>query len=102
MRRGSGINKGTDPEQSAKRVQEGRQGRRMRVQKISGKDVHNMKARRGVQGVHGCLGGSRGGSGGVQRFWGDKNTKKLENAGMAQGTHFRCLSWPTPPHFQRC
>ena len=45
MRRGSGINKGTDPEQSAKRVEAGRQGRRMRVQDISGKDVHNMKAR---------------------------------------------------------
>ena len=44
MRGGSGINKGTDPEQSAKRVEEGRQGRRMRVQEISGKDVHNMKA----------------------------------------------------------
>ena len=45
MRRGSGINKGTDPEQSAKREKEGRQGRRRRVQEISGKDVHNMKAR---------------------------------------------------------
>ena len=82
MRRGSGINKGTDPEQSAKRVQEGRQGRNMRVLEISGKDVHNMKARsrlcclikrgpnsvgqgrriqdlrggKGVQGVQGCLG----------------------------------------------
>ena len=42
MRRGSGINKGTNPEQSAKRVQEERQGRRRRVQEISGKDVHNM------------------------------------------------------------
>ena len=45
MRRGSGINKGTDPEQSAKRVLEGRQGRRMRVQENLGKDVQNMKAR---------------------------------------------------------
>ena len=79
------------------------QGRRMRVQEISGKDVHNMKARSlikrglassqevqgclekgqglqgglwgvGVQAVQGCLGGSRG-LGGVSGGSGQKHEK---------------------------
>ena len=44
MRRGSGINKGTDPEQQNEFKRGGRGGR-MRAQQISDKDVHNMKAR---------------------------------------------------------
>ena len=60
MRRGSGINKGTDPEQSAKRVQEGRQGRRMSPGDLMRGGF------RGFKGVQGCLGGVQGVPGGAQ------------------------------------
>ena len=70
----------------------------MRVQEISGKDVHNMKAR-SPDLVQGCLGGaSRGGRGHLLQ----KNAatsrilQEVPVGQMAQGTPFRCLPWPTP------
>ena len=52
----------------------------MRVQEISGKDVHNMKARSlphkmGVQGVQGCPGVQEASSGGAWGFSAKKRQK---------------------------
>ena len=79
MRRGSGINKGTDPEQSAKRVKRGSGGFQGVQVRWAIREKARMRGGVQGQGVQGCLGGVQGVPGAAQGGSRGKTAKKRKN-----------------------